>query len=259
MEENLQASAQHRPRVLIMDEDKTLRRQVADAVRSDCDVVEAENTDVVFATLAATDGTFDVVFACCVQPREMPQFAATVRLVRELFRRWPAVSVVIVAAASEAERLRGEVLLSGVRGVVRTPFVAAEVTDMIERVVRQHPVRRAPSSHNVAAIRRTLDFLEGHVTDVPALRELAVMAAMSRSHFSRTFHAVVGMPLRDYVRDLRLKRAHELLLSARLSLTSIAAESGFYDLPHFDKAFRHRLGLSPQQFRARYAAPAIPA
>lgn len=63
---------------------------------------------------------------------------------------------------------------------------------------------------------------------------------MSRSHFSHTFHTVLGMSLRDYVRDLRLERAHLLLLASRISLTAIASESGFYDLPHLDKAFRHR-------------------
>ena len=46
------------------------------------------------------------------------------------------------------------------------------------------------------------------------LHELAAMASMSRSHFSHTFHAVLGMSLRDYVRDLRLQRAHLLLLAS---------------------------------------------
>jgi transcriptional regulator GlxA family with amidase domain len=53
----------------------------------------------------------------------------------------------------------------------------------------------------------------------------------------------------------RLARAHELL-STSLSLTVIALECGFYDLPHLDKAFRSRLGMSPQEFR-RLEAGAI--
>jgi len=59
------------------------------------------------------------------------------------------------------------------------------------------------------------------------------------------------MPLRDYMRDLRLERAHRLLLTSAMSLTAIAAESGFYDLPHLDKAlkFRHRYNrrVRPQE------------
>ena len=48
---------------------------------------------------------------------------------------------------------------------------------------------------------------------------------------------IPGLPLRGYVRELRLERAHALLLGGNLSSTAVAVESGFYDLPHFDKAF----------------------
>ena len=85
-----------------------------------------------------------------------------------------------------------------------------------------------------------------------SLGKLATAAAMSRSHFSHTFHAVAGVALRDYVRDLRLQHAHRLILSSQLSLTDVAIESGFYDLPHFDKAFRQRIGVSPREYRIRY-------
>jgi transcriptional regulator GlxA family with amidase domain len=106
-----------------------------------------------------------------------------------------------------------------------------------------------PTSSHMAAIKQTFAVLEQMLTDVPPLAELAAMVAMSRSHFSRTFHAVAGISLRDYVRDLRLKHAQQLMRSSRLSLSAIATEAGFYDLPHFNKAFRHRFGMSPTQFR----------
>ena len=51
----------------------------------------------------------------------------------------------------------------------------------------------------------------------------AVMAAMSPSHLSHVFHDVIGMPLRDCLRDIQLKRAHELLLGSTLSLSTIAS------------------------------------
>ena len=92
--------------------------------------------------------------------------------------------------------------------------------------------------------------LDGHVRQRHALDELAEMAGLSRSYFSRTFHEVVGMALRDYLRAQKLKRALELVRTSRRSLTDIAVESGFYDLPHLDKVFRQRLGTSPYNFRS---------
>jgi transcriptional regulator GlxA family with amidase domain len=111
---------------------------------------------------------------------------------------------------------------------------------------------RAPSARNVAKIKRVLIILDGHVGQRHELGELAAMAGLSRSYFSRTFHVVAGMSLRDYLRAVKLKRAIELVRSSTRSLTDIAVESGFYDLAHLDKAFRQRFGMSPYNFRLRH-------
>jgi hypothetical protein len=47
---------------------------------------------------------------------------------------------------------------------------------------------------------------------------------------SNVFHDVIGMPLRDCLRDIQLKRAHELLLGSTLSLSTLASMPSFYDL-----------------------------
>jgi transcriptional regulator GlxA family with amidase domain len=44
------------------------------------------------------------------------------------------------------------------------------------------------------------------------------------------------------------------MMTTTLSLAAVAAEAGFYDLPHFDKAFRGRLGMTPREFRGPLAA-----
>jgi AraC family transcriptional regulator len=114
----------------------------------------------------------------------------------------------------------------------------------------------APNTRSVAQIKRVLVILDGHANQHHALNELAALAGLSRYYFSRTFHIVVGVSLRDYLRGLKLKRALELLRTSRRSLTDVAIEAGFYDLPHLDKVFRQRLGTSPYAFRAQALRPA---
>jgi AraC family transcriptional regulator len=111
------------------------------------------------------------------------------------------------------------------------------------RHVRQRTQRR------IATMSRIVEFLSEHMRDVPASRDLATMAGLSRSHFSRTFHAVVGVSLRDYVLQRRVDRACDLLKHSSMSVTAIARECGFYDLSHLNKAFRRRFGVSPYRFR----------
>ena len=80
-------------------------------------------------------------------------------------------------------------------------------------------------------MKRIGDLLREHAGESVTLDELATMASKSRSHF---------------------ERAHHLLVSTPASLTAIAAETGFYALPHCDKAFRQRVGTPPQGFRLRH-------
>ena len=110
---------------------------------------------------------------------------------------------------------------------------------------------RIPSARSVAQIERILAILDRYADQHHALNELAELAGLSRFYFSRTFRAVVGRSLRDYLRDRKLRRAIELLRISGRSLTDIAVEAGFYDLPHLDKVFRQRLGTSPYRFRAQ--------
>jgi AraC family transcriptional regulator len=107
------------------------------------------------------------------------------------------------------------------------------------------------------AVERILAVLDARLPDhVPSLEELAAVVALSRAHVSRTFHAVAGVSLRVYVRDARLQRAAELLVTSTRPVTTIALDCGFYDLPHLDKAFRGRFGTTPHDFRRRHLATA---
>lgn len=107
-----------------------------------------------------------------------------------------------------------------------------------------------------AAIEQIRADIASDVADIPSLAELASTARMSRYQLSRMFRKHVGTCLRDYVRDVRLERACELLARSRQSITTTAIECGFYDLSHFDRIFRRRFGMTPREFRARHARDA---
>ena len=232
------------------DTDTALSAPVMAALRMTSDVVEAVDAAAGLRHLSKPR-LFDVAVVDCSTDHRADH-TRCVELVTTMWRRHPLLPVVLIGKAP-GERLRADVLLTGVRDVLMNDFNPRMLVRSIARVTRRNG-RPVPSAANVAMIQRVCSFLKEHVGDGPSLRDLARMTHVSRSHFSRTFHSVVGMPLRGYVRELRLKQAYALLLTGKLSLTVVAVESGFYDLPHFDKAFRRRLGVSPRTFRARYIA-----
>jgi AraC-like DNA-binding protein len=232
--------------VLVLAADAVMRALIADALRGRHEVAEA--ADLASALKRVASGVrIDVVVAGGFTFAEAWALEACTGQARELYENCPWIPVVMVGDPPPPS-LKADLLLTGVRTFVPKEFTPDQLAATVSRVGRR-PDAAVPNGGRVAAIKRTFALLEGAITDVPALAALAAMANMSRSHFSRTFHVVAGISLRDYVRDLRLKRAQELMRASRLSLTSIATASGFYDLPHFNKAFRYRFGMSPTQFR----------
>ena len=238
-----------------MAADDLMRALMVEALGATCDIVEARDAASALDLLARPGQRVDVVVGDCPHSGEQPRHFACVPLVRTVFRRWPWIPVVIVSEEKNTERLVADVLVTGVRDVLRPPVHAADLIDSVRRAAPAPGRRVLAAPATIVRIKRILVFLGEHIGEIPKRGQLAAMASMSPSHFSHMFHAVTGMPLRDYLRDLRLKRAIELLVGPTVSLTVVAVESGFYDLPHFDKAFRHRFGMSPQRFRSLHGRP----
>jgi AraC-like DNA-binding protein len=244
--------------VLVLATDPVMRAFADDAISAHHDVAEAADVDEALKAVAS-GVRIDLIIAGCFVGGEPAGIGPCATVARALYGACPWIPVAVIADAPPPS-LKADVLLTGVRAFMPSDVAPAELISTIARVARRldAPV---PTNAHVAAIRQSFDVLDQTIRAVPALTALAAMVAMSRSHFSRTFHAVAGISLRDYVRDLRLKRAQELMRASRLSLSAVATEAGFYDLPHFNKAFRHRFGMSPTQFRlaslSSHAPPAI--
>lgn len=80
------------------------------------------------------------------------------------------------------------------------------------------------------------------------LESLAGVAHMSRAAFARHFRQCFGRTPKDYVRDVRLRRAAQLLRVGAISVDRIASQVGFASRSHFSRAFKQYTGMSPQLF-----------
>lgn len=92
-------------------------------------------------------------------------------------------------------------------------------------------------------------YLSEHMREDLTLQTLSEVFAVSPSHLSRTFHEATGFGLREYLVNLRIQRAGELLLNSGLTITEIADRCGFSDSNYFGDAFRKAMGVSPREYR----------
>jgi transcriptional regulator GlxA family with amidase domain len=98
-------------------------------------------------------------------------------------------------------------------------------------------------------LRRTVDYMEAHTSQRIDLAQLAAIAGLSQSHFSRAFKASTGVAPYRWQIGLRIRRAQDLLLDTRFSLDQIAEATGFSDAVHFGRTFRNVVGGTPAAWR----------
>ncbi|QNK56638.1 AraC family transcriptional regulator [Paenibacillus sp. PAMC21692] len=99
-------------------------------------------------------------------------------------------------------------------------------------------------------IRRVLRAMEGDIAQGWTLGELAKLAHLSPSRFSALFVSIVGTSPMDYLIQLRLSRAVDLIETTELKMIDIAAECGFRNLSNFNRLFKSHIGKLPSELRA---------
>ncbi|WP_100408128.1 AraC family transcriptional regulator [Bacillus solitudinis] len=102
------------------------------------------------------------------------------------------------------------------------------------------------------AIDRTVDYLTSHYQEAITLENLAQMAGMSVSHYSRLFKKFIGYSPMDYLRHLRMDRAKELIVFSDSRLKEISQSVGYQDEFFFSRTFKKVVGVSPTEFAKKH-------
>ncbi len=104
------------------------------------------------------------------------------------------------------------------------------------------------------AVERAIQTMHTHLHEPLTLEELAAVACLSPSHFTRVFCRLIGIPPVEFLSALRFQMARRLLLTTSLSVTEICFEVGYSSPGSFTSRFTHLVGLSPRRLRQRARA-----
>ena len=101
-------------------------------------------------------------------------------------------------------------------------------------------------------ILKVKNFISKNFMDEIRLAQLADIAGMSPSAFSRFFKLHTGRNLTDYIIDMRLGAASRMLVDTSRSISEICFCCGFNNLSNFNRIFKKKKGCSPSEFRENY-------
>lgn len=101
-------------------------------------------------------------------------------------------------------------------------------------------------------VKKVKQYINDHYAEPLNLSDLADMAGMAPTAFSRFFRLRSGRTLSDYITDIRLGVASRLLVDTTKNISEICYECGFNNLSNFNRMFRAKRGSSPREFRMMY-------
>jgi AraC-like DNA-binding protein len=92
---------------------------------------------------------------------------------------------------------------------------------------------------------RVIAVLKNNLVEPPALEALGKQVGCSSFYLSRTFSQQMGKTISQYLRQLRMEKAAELLRAGKLNVTQVAMEVGYSSSSHFSVAFHETFGCCP--------------
>lgn len=103
-------------------------------------------------------------------------------------------------------------------------------------------------------IKAMLQYIQEHYGEELTLGKIARSAAVSENECLRCFRNMIGATPIQYVKQVRVQKAAELLLSTDRKIFEIGMECGFQEMSYFARVFREYKGGTPKEYRLRARA-----
>jgi len=98
-------------------------------------------------------------------------------------------------------------------------------------------------------IRPAIEYMNENFSDKITVEQLAEIACLSKSYFMRRFRETAGVGAIEYLSQLRIKKACEILSETNKTAAEAAFECGFRNLSNFNRQFRKIVGCTPKEYR----------
>lgn len=110
--------------------------------------------------------------------------------------------------------------------------------------------RRQAEKRPVRAVKQ---YIQEHYMESVSLEEVADFVGFNASYFSTLFKKESGKNFLEYLSEVRMNRAKELLKQTNFTVANICSQVGYSDLKHFTQSFKKATGLKPNEFRKLYS------
>ncbi|MBD3289183.1 response regulator, partial [candidate division KSB1 bacterium] len=243
--------------VLIVEDNKDMRRFLRNCLDQDFSVIEAENGESGYQT--ALKKLPDLIVSDVMMPQVNGyEFCQKIKT----DERTSHIPIILLTARALKES-RVEGFESGADDYVVKPFDAEELMVRAKNLIKQRQQLRERFSREITVqpkditvssidelfLQRALSIVEENISNSDfKIDQFSHQIGMSRPTLNRKLRAVTGLSTNEFIRTMRLKRARQLLEKRSATIIEIAYEVGFNNPSYFAECFREQFGEPPSKY-----------
>ncbi|MBK5195431.1 MAG: response regulator, partial [Proteiniphilum sp.] len=259
------------PCVLVVEDDDDLRQFIRSILESDYDVHEASDGQEGF------DKALELIPDFIVSDIMMPEIDGIelLRKVRENIHTSHILFLLLTAKTTLDSKLEG--FEHGADEYISKPFSVsyfkARVKNLLQRrgelqkYYRSRSIRKSKTMLNgkddmsrpvndkeLEFIGSINSFIEVHLGNNDfVIEDLAVEMGMSRTVFFKKLKGLTGLAPIEYVRDILMQHAAELLENSDYTIKEISYMVGMNDAKYFARCFKKKYKMTPSEYKKKYA------
>ena len=101
-------------------------------------------------------------------------------------------------------------------------------------------------------MQKVMEFIEEQMDNAElTIDEFAEHLMLSRTIFYRKLKSIIGLTPVDFIREVRIKRAAQLIDSGEYNFSQVAYMTGFNDPKYFSKCFKKVVGITPSEYKEK--------
>ena len=262
-EKKTRVKSQSSYRVLIVDDDDEIGNYISLELGSYYHITAVTNGREALHLLlsAASDKQFDLVVSDVMMP-EMDGFTL-LRMIKTNMNISHIPVVMLTSKAAVANRLEG--LEKGADAFLAKPFDMDELHVVINNLISKNLRLKGKYSgtqqqkdkiedkqvkgNDEALMERIMKVVNAHLDDSDFnVDTMTKEVGISRAQLHRKMKEMTGLPVSEFIRNIRLEQAVRLLEEQKINVTQVAYAVGFSNLAHFSTVFRKQFGISPTEY-----------
>lgn len=253
--------------ILLVEDNNELRSFLKTILTESYNIVEADDGET--GIRIACEQLPDIIISDIMMPHKNG-----IELLNELKNNESTshIPIILLSAKSSIES-KIEGMQYGADDYITKPFSATYLKARIQNIVEQRKrlqhiycqtlfpskaEKKSVEKENIpilsASDQKFMDKLVQIITENMdncdfSVDNMALAVDMSRSNFFRKLKSITGQSPIDFLKQMKMKRAVQLIESKEYNISEIAYMTGFNDAHYFSKCFKQAYGISPTEYK----------